>query len=150
MRLVADTSGIVAAINQDQADSDRFRAALAGAAQVFVTPLVLGEAHYVLTSAGSRHAADVLLTDVAEGFFELVQPTARDYGAAAELIRQYGGQLRRKRRKPGSLDLADAMNVVIAARVGVNELLTADQDYRVVKPLTSHPAFKLIPWDTAP
>ncbi|MDR1187931.1 MAG: PIN domain-containing protein [Bifidobacteriaceae bacterium] len=147
MNMIADTGGIVAAINRDQPDSDRFRTALAEATTVFVTPLVLGEAHYVLSSSGSREAADDLLRDVAAGFFDLIQPTARDYATAADLIDKYAGQMHRKRRKPGSLDLADAMNVVAAARVGTNQILTTDQDYRAVKPLTNHPAFTLIPWD---
>jgi predicted nucleic acid-binding protein len=150
VRLIADTGGIVAAVNQDEPDSARFREALAGATAALVTPLVLGEAHHVLSTSGFRDAADDLLRDVAAGFFDLIEPAAPDYAAAADLIAKYAGQMRRKRRKPGSLDLADAMNVVMAARVGVDLILTTDQDYRVVKPLTSAPAFTLVPWDTPP
>jgi predicted nucleic acid-binding protein len=73
-----------------------------------------------------------------------------DYEKAGQLIARYAGQMRRKRRKPGSLDLADAMNVVVAGDKGTNLLLTADADYRVVAPLTAHAAFLLLPADLAP
>jgi predicted nucleic acid-binding protein len=150
MRLVVDSGGIVAALNEDEPDSARFADALAQATSAFITPLVIAETHYVLSSQGARDAADDLLRDVAAGFFELIQPTARDYAAAADLIQHYAGQMQRKRRKPGSLDLADAMNVVIAGRVGTNLILSTDQDYRSVRPLTGQPAFIVVPYDVTP
>lgn len=55
--------------------------------------------------------------------------------------------MERKRRKPGSLDLADAMNIVIASRYGINVLLATDQDYRITQPLSGHPYFVLLPHD---
>jgi predicted nucleic acid-binding protein len=55
--------------------------------------------------------------------------------------------MQRKRRKPGSLDLADAMNVVVAAAKGTNLIVATDQDYRRVVPLSGHPAFALLPHD---
>jgi predicted nucleic acid-binding protein len=56
--------------------------------------------------------------------------------------------MHRKGRKPGSLDLADAMNVVIAGSHGTNLLVATDEDYRTVRPLTGHPGFLLVPRDT--
>lgn len=56
--------------------------------------------------------------------------------------------MERKRRKPRSLDLADAMNIVIASRYRTNILLATDQDYRVTQPLTGHQYFVLLPHDT--
>ncbi|MFT4163948.1 MAG: hypothetical protein QM650_01745 [Microlunatus sp.] len=60
---------------------------------------------------------------------------------------RYRGSIQRKRRKPGSFDLTDAMNVVLAAAQGTNLLVATDQDYRAVVPLSGHPAFVLLPYD---
>jgi predicted nucleic acid-binding protein len=92
--------------------------------------------------------ADGFLKDVGAGFYELIQPTATDYRHATTLIDQYRGKMSRKRCKPGSIDLTDAMNVIIAARTDTNLILATDQDYRAIKPLSKHPAFLLVPFDT--
>lgn len=134
-------------MNDQEADHDGFRGVLESAATVFVTPLVVTEVHHLLTSVGRLQAADDFLTDVTDGFYELVNPTLADVAAASGLVQRYRGSMRRKRRKPGSLDLADAMNVVVAAAKGTSVLVTTDQDYRAVAPLSGHPAFVLLPYD---
>ncbi len=46
------------------------------------------------------------------------------------------------------LDLADALNVAVAADYRTNAVLTLDhRDFRAVRPLTSHDAFLLLPDD---
>jgi hypothetical protein len=87
------------------------------------------------------------LEDLADGFYELAAPLPEDYSAAATLIKRYKGRMERKRREPGSLDLADAMNVVIAKRYGTNLLLATDQDYRVAVLLSAHHYFVILPQD---
>lgn len=52
MRVVADTGGIVAAINAAEPAHAEFLEVLESASTVFVTPLVVTEVHHVLTSAG--------------------------------------------------------------------------------------------------
>lgn len=147
MRVVADTGGIVAAINSAEPGQAEFLEILESAATVFVTPLVVTEVHHVLTSAGLAAVADDFLADVVDGFYELVNPAPADLAKASELVRRYRGSMQRKRRKPGSLDLADAMNVVVAAAKGTNLIVATDQDYRRVTPLSGHPAFVLLPQD---
>lgn len=149
MRVVADTGGIVAAINAAERDHTEFRRVLESASAVFVTPLVVTEVHHVLTSAGLGSAADDFLDDVVGGFYELVNPSATDLARASELVRRHRGTMQRKRLKPGSLDLTDAMNVVVAGSLGTNLLVATDQDYRRVTPLSGHPAFALLPYDLA-
>jgi predicted nucleic acid-binding protein len=134
-------------MNDQENDHERFRQVLESAATVFVTPLVVTEVHHVLTSAGFPRAADDFLADVTDGFYELVNPTLADLAAASGLVQRYRGSMRRRRRKPGSLDLADAMNVVVAAAKGTSVLVATDQDYRAVSPLSGHPAFVLLPYD---
>lgn len=55
--------------------------------------------------------------------------------------------MQRKRPKPGSLDLTEAMNVVAAGAKGTNLIVATDQGYRRVAPLSGHPAFVLLPHD---
>lgn len=148
MRLVADTGGIVAAMNSAEPDHARFRSVLESASVAIITPLVITEVHYLLSSAGEHEAAQDFLEDLAGGFYELATPTAEDYAQAGALIRKYSGKIERKRRKPGSLDLADAMNIVTAQRYGTNLLLATDHDYRITQPLTGHHYFALLPYDS--
>ncbi|MBK7821085.1 MAG: PIN domain-containing protein [Tessaracoccus sp.] len=147
MRVIADTGGIVAAINTAEPGHAEFLGVLESASAVFVTPLVVTEVHHVLTSAGLGEAADDFLDDVGGGFYDLVNPSVADFAKASELVQRYRGSMQRKRRKPGSLDLADAMNVVVAAAKGTNLIVATDQDYRRVVPLSGHPAFALLPQD---
>jgi predicted nucleic acid-binding protein len=116
---------------------------------VYITPLVITEVHHVLCAGGARAAAADFLRDVAQGFFEVVNPSMADYDSAGGLIVRYAGLIRRKRPKAGSLDLTDAMNVVVAGQLGTNLLVATDQDYRAVRPISGHPAFVLLPADLA-
>jgi len=149
VRAVVDTGAIVAALDQRDPEQDRFRQALDAATSLFITPLVAAETHYLLSSLGARAAAAGFLRDIASGYYTLYNPDPADYSQAAALIEQYQGQMQRKRYKPGSLDLADAMNVIVAAKTDTNVLLASDQDYRTVTPLSRHPAFAIAPYDAA-
>lgn len=147
MRLIADTGGIVAAMNTAELEHERFRATLESASMAVVTPLVVAEVHYLLSTAGAHEAANDFLEDLAGGFYELAAVLPEDYAVAAALIKRFEGQMERKRRKPGSLDLADALNIVVAKRYGTNLLLATDQHYRVVTPLSGHHYFVILPQD---
>jgi predicted nucleic acid-binding protein len=147
VRLIADTGGIVAAMNTAEPDHERYRSTLESASLAVITPLVIAEVHYLLSSGGAHEAARDFLEDMSGGFYELAGPAAEDYAQGAALIRRYEGKMERKRRKPGSLDLADAMNIVTASRYGTNILLATDQDYRVTQPLSGHQYFVLLPHD---
>ncbi|MDR2373858.1 MAG: PIN domain-containing protein [Bifidobacteriaceae bacterium] len=147
MRLVVDTSGVLAALDAAAPAHQAFHEALTGAAAAAITPITVAEVHYLLTSRRAYQTANDFLEDIASGFYDLMSPTAKDYARAAALIAQYSGQIRRKKAKAGSIDLADAMNVIAAARVQTNCVLTADADYRLVRPLSAHAAFTLVPVD---
>jgi len=147
VRLIADTGGIVAAMNAAEPEHESFRATLESASMAVVTPLVVAEVHCVLSSAGAHEAANDFLEDLAGGFYELAAVLGENYAVAAALIKRFEGRLERKRRKPGSLDLADAMNIVVAKRYGTNLMLATDQDYRVATPLSGHHYFVILPQD---
>ena len=134
-------------MNTAEPDHERYRSTLESSSLAVITPLVIAEVHYLLSSGGAHEAASDFLEDVSGGFYDLASPSAEDYAQAATLISRYEGKMERKRRKPGSLDLADAMNIVIASRYGTNILLATDQDYRVTQPLSGHQYFVLLPHD---
>ncbi|MDR1237800.1 MAG: PIN domain-containing protein [Propionibacteriaceae bacterium] len=147
MRLVADTSVIVAAIVDNEPRHAQCLAVLESATHAYITPQVVTETCWLLSAAGYRRAAIDFLSDVASGFFELVNPEPSDYVRAGQLIDSYAGTMRRKKPKPGSIDLADAMNVIVAARQETTILATLDQDYRGLKPLVGPAFFTLLPDD---
>ncbi|MCL2471037.1 MAG: PIN domain-containing protein [Propionibacteriaceae bacterium] len=147
MRLVADTSVIVAAIIRSEPRHDECNALLDQATHAFITPHVTAEVFYLLSAVGHNEAALDFLTDVTDGFYELVNPQPDDYRVARDLVARYGGQLVRKRPKPGSLDLADAMNTVVAAKQETTIIATLDQDYRQIEPLNGPKFFTLLPDD---
>ncbi len=47
----------------------------------------------------------------------------------------------------GGIGLADAMNVALAAVYGTDLMFTTDRHFRMVRPLTGHQAFRLLPDD---
>jgi predicted nucleic acid-binding protein len=145
--VIADTGGIVAAMDPGEPQHDRFRETLESARSAVVTPLVIAEVHYLLSAAGEHLAASDFLDNVTSGFFDVADPRPEDYGTARKLIKKYEGKMERKRRKPGSLDLADAMNVVVAGSLGTHLIVATDQDYRVVQPLSGHDYFAILPVD---
>jgi predicted nucleic acid-binding protein len=86
MRVVADTGGIVAAINEADPEHAAYRAALDSAVVAYVTALVVTEVHHVLTAAGLAHAAGDFVADVVGGFYELVTPSVDDFARAQALV----------------------------------------------------------------
>jgi predicted nucleic acid-binding protein len=130
MRIIADTSGIVTAIDADQPGHEKALATLQEAAVAVVTPQVIAETCHVLTRLGVPTAVDGLLEDVARGFYELWNPEPHHYSRARELMAKYRGSISRKKPKPDGLDLADAMNLIVADERGIQQILTTDSDYR--------------------
>jgi predicted nucleic acid-binding protein len=130
MRVIADTSGIVTAVDADQPGHSLALNALRDAAVALVTPQVIAETCHVLTRLGVPSAASGVLEDVASGFYELWNPEPLHYSQARLLLSKYRGSIRRKKPKPDGLDLADAMNLLMADLFDVGLILTTDPDYR--------------------
>ncbi|MEV0028506.1 PIN domain-containing protein [Nocardia sp. NPDC050793] len=139
---IADTSAIIAAYDRAAELHDRARDFLATSVAV-VSPLVLDEIDHLLIArfGKDRRIADLVLDDLltsAEEGAVLVPPIDRvDLRASQQIMGQYRG-LR--------LDLADAVNVVLAERYLTNDILTLDEkDFRAIRPLTpAHSSFRLL------
>jgi len=137
--IVADTSGLLAALDGDEIHHDRCRSVVEQAHDpLAVSPFVLCELDYLVQRKMGVAAEVTLLTDVARGAYRLAGFTASDVGTAVELVERYSDL---------SLGLADASVMVLADRVGSHDLLTLDErHFRAVRALDGRP-FRLLPAD---
>ena len=143
MIVVADTSGLIAALDEDHPTQRRAQQVLQTAGTVVISPVVLGEVDHVARRVLGARAAIALLDDISRwaraGRVVLPAVTA-DVVESAQAVRARYADL--------ALDFADAVNVVIAAEYRTNALFTVDhRDFRAVRPLTAHPAFVLLSED---
>jgi predicted nucleic acid-binding protein len=141
--LVADTSGLIAASDKNAAECAGCQAALAAAGTVVVSPLVLAEVdHLAAARFGSQARTsliDFILFQARRDRFLLPHVTIDLLETARSVQLKYSAL---------NLDLADAVNVALAAEYRTHSLLTLDRrDFRAISPLTSHPAFQLLPDD---
>lgn len=141
--VIADTSGIIAAYDDDEPESARCRIVLAQAPLLVVSALLLAEIDHVVTRLAGLAAARHILADIQRwtraGRFVIPTITA-DILAAAEQTRDRHAAL--------DLDLADAVNAALALEYRTATILTLDRrDFRAIRPLTPHKAFRILPDD---
>jgi uncharacterized protein len=141
--VIGDTSGLVTALNADDPGQAGARTALRRASATVVSPLVIAEVEHIMTRNINRNAAhqaiDWLLAQERTQRVlvpELAAPALR----RARMVQGKYSALR--------LDLADSVNVALAAEFETDCVLTLDRrDFRVIRPLTHHLAFRLLPDD---
>ncbi|WP_406139734.1 PIN domain-containing protein [Streptomyces sp. NBC_01089] len=143
MIVIGDTSGLVAALNTSDPEHEAARTALRNASTTVVSPLVLMEIEHITTRNVNRRAAhsvnDWLLGQ--ERTLRVLIPEV-----SAETLRKARGI--QNRYDALTLDLADAVNVVLAEAYETDCVLTLDRrDFRAVRPLTGHRAFRVLPDD---
>lgn len=143
MILVGDSSGLVAAFNPKVPEHAAARTALQQAALTLVSPLVMLEIEHVVTRNEHREMAyginDWLLAQETKGRVKIPEVSS----ALLRIGRRVQG-----RYLDLGLDLTDATNVAIAERYETIDILTLDRrDFRAVKPLTGHEAFRVLPDD---
>lgn len=143
MIVVADTSGLLAAVDDGHPDGPAARRALDEAGTLIVSPMLLSELDHVARRVLGREAAHQVIDDLARWTKagRVVLPRITPDGLqTAQAVRVRYADLR--------LDLADAFNVVLAAEFNTDAVLTLDRrDFRAVTPLTHHEAFRLLPDD---
>ena len=143
MIIIGDTSGLIAALNIANPEHQAARVALREASVTVVSPLVFAEIEHVITRNTDRNTAgqinDWLLQQ--EGAMRILVPeVAASTLRKARTVQALYADLR--------LDLADAVTVVLAEQYETDSVLTLDRrDFRAVRPLSSHPAFRLLPDD---
>jgi len=141
--VIADTSGIIAASDRSAHESAACQDVLREAGTVIISPLVLAEVdHLAQARFGSRARTaiiDFILTQARQARFQIPE-TGPEILTTARLAQHKYASL--------DLDLADAVNVALAAQYRTDAVLTLDRrDFRAMRPLTPHPWFRLLPGD---
>jgi predicted nucleic acid-binding protein len=141
--VVGDTSGLIAAFNADDPLHPRARKAFREASATVISPLVFAELEHVITRNIDRKAAYAVqdwLLEQEQNMRVLVPEVPADVLRRARTVQTRYAGLR--------LDLADAVNVVLAEQHETDTVLTLDRrNFRTVRPLTGHSAFRLLPDD---
>jgi predicted nucleic acid-binding protein len=141
--VIGDTSGLVSAFNADDPGQAAARSAFQRASVTVISPLVFAEIEHIVTRNIDRNAAHEAIDWL----------LAQEHTKRVLLPKLTAQSLRRGRMIQGRyaalrLDLADSVNVVLAAEYETDCILTLDRrDLRAVRPLTQHQAFRLLPDD---
>ena len=143
MIVIADTSGIIAASDRNARESSACLGIMQESGTVIISPLVLTEIdHLAKARFGSRARTtiiDFILAQARQSRFQIPDTGLEILDTARLVQRQYAGL---------DLDLADAVNVALAAQYRTDAVLTLDRrDFRAMRPLTPHKWFRLLPDD---
>ncbi|MFE2556777.1 PIN domain-containing protein [Streptomyces sp. NPDC059352] len=143
--VVADTSGLPAALDSTHPENAAANEAIQAAGLLVMSPLLLAELDHVATRELGREAALSAVDDIRHwmrrGRISMPEIT-EDHLGVAQMVRLRYGAL------DLDLDLADAVNVALAAEYDTDAILTLDRrDFRAVRPLGHHKAFRVLPDD---
>lgn len=143
MIIVADTSALYAAFDEDQAEHNDAVSIMENQTLV-ISPLVITELDHLLhRDFGFTQTLAVMeaLNDrFADGLYRLATLSQADLSSAHDIRKKYASR---------KLDLADAIGVVLADRHKTNRIFTLDlRDFRAIKPLSPQfSAFHILPAD---
>lgn len=105
---------------------------------LILSPFVLAELDYLISTRAGPQAELKILGDVAAGIYTLAEFDRVDVGQAAEVVERY---------KDMRIGLTDASLVILAAKYGTTRLLTLDEKhFRAIRPLGGN-AFTILPAD---
>ncbi|MGW4250053.1 PIN domain-containing protein [Streptomyces californicus] len=142
---IADTNALYRLLDPRLTGHEGHKKALSTISHLIVSPLVLAELDYLIsTRAGSDKALTVarfIERNAATRRFEIPSVGAHLSAAIAVAERHTdadGGK---------GIGLTDAMNVALAAAYRTEVVFTSDRHFRMVRPLTGHKAFRLLPED---
>lgn len=141
--VIADTSGLLAALDSTHPEHQASNEAIMAAGLLVMSPLLLAEIDHVATRELGREAALSAVDDIRawmrRGRIAVPEITEDHLGVAQSVRARYRGL---------DLDLADAVNVALAADYDTDAVLTLDRrDFRAVRPLSRHKAFRVLPDD---
>lgn len=158
MILIADTGALLGALDRAHPEQASIQEAMNQAGMIVVPPMVLTELDHMirkgvkersggrrpsevrqLGAAESRRTLTWILTQVARTRMTIPAVDENLLRTATAIMTGYAGL---------ALDLADAVNVALAQAFRTDCLLTIDErDFRAIRPLTAHKAFRLVPQD---
>ncbi|MDQ0985092.1 PIN domain-containing protein [Streptomyces sp. V2I9] len=142
---IADTNALYRLLDPRLTGHEAHKKALSTISHLIVSPFILAELDYLITTkadAGKALAAARFIErNAATRRFEIPSVGAH-LSAAIAVAEGYadvdGGK---------GIGLADAMNVALAAAYRTEVAFTSDRHFRMVRPLTGHKAFRLLPED---
>lgn len=141
--VVADTSGLLAALDSTHPEHQGSNEAIMVAGLLVMSPLLLAELDHVATRELGREAAISAIDDIRRWMRVsrvVVPEITESHLATAQSLRARYGAL--------NLDLADAVNVALAAEYDTDAVLTLDRrDFRALRPIGRHKSFRLLPDD---
>lgn len=137
---IADTSALIAFFNGSDKHHAAVRAGIAQVGHLVVSPCVMAEFDYLVASRNGPEQAHSALGYIngrtATGRWE-VPPVDPGLTAAHAMLGDYP-----------QIGLTDAVNVVLAHHFRTDVIATLDQrHFRMIKPLTRHDSFRLLPHD---
>jgi len=143
--VIADTNALYRLLDPHLTGHEQHKKVLGIVRHLVISPLVLGELDYLIsTRAGAPKAITALrFVDryVATRRFEIAE-IAPHMGTALAVLEGY-----RDADQGRGVGLADAMNVALAAAYRTDSIFTTDRHFRLMVPLTGHAAFRLLPED---
>jgi len=136
--ILLDTSGLLAALDARQEwHSDAAASLTAASPPLLLSPFVLAELDYLLSTRVGHEARAGLLGEVERGAYALTPMSGTDLGQARTIINRHADL---------GISLADASIVVLAERHDVHEVLTLDQRHFRVLTAAGKP-FRVLPAD---
>jgi predicted nucleic acid-binding protein len=137
--ILLDTSGLLATLDRDSRLHEQAKAVLEAAVEpIVLSPFVLAELDYLVAGRLGTTAELDILEAVTDGTLWLVPFTADDVGEAAAVIEKY---------RDLRIGLTDASLVVLAGKLGTEDVLTLDErHFRALTSPRGRP-FRLLPAD---
>lgn len=135
--MIVDTSALLAFFDSSEPDHAAVARVIdAGAEPLVVSPYVVAELDYLIGSRLGARAETLALAELAGGAWDLAAFGADDLARAHSIIERYADQ---------HIGVADASNVVLAARHGTRTIVTLDRrHFGVLRPLDGG-RFKVLP-----
>jgi predicted nucleic acid-binding protein len=135
--VIVDTSALLAYFDASEPDHPAVSEALEEASGLLiVSPYVVAELDYLLATRHGIDAEMAVLDELAGGAWELAQVGLEELVRARSIISTYRDRF---------VGVADASNVVLAARYGTRTIATLDRrHFSVLRPIDGS-AFDLVP-----
>ncbi|MEU1849454.1 PIN domain-containing protein [Streptomyces sp. NPDC019990] len=137
------TRPLVTALDSAHPEHRATDEAIMAAGLLVMSPLLLAEVDHVATRELGGEAALGAVDDLRRWMSRgrvVVPEITEDHLGAAQAVRA--------RYRALDLDLADAVNVALAAAYDTDAILTLDRrDFRALRPLSRHKAFRVLPDD---
>ncbi len=135
--LVVDTSALLAFFDSSEPDHAAVERHLTtGTDLLVVSPYVVAELDYLVSTRHGVHAELAVLDELAGGAWELAGFDADDLKHARSIITKYGDH---------GIGVADASNVVLAGRFRTRTIVTLDRrHFDILRPITGN-RFTVLP-----